>query len=204
MLPKKIVVFGASTVYGKVDPEGGGFASRFRRWHEHKHPSNLVYALGIPGDTLPSMLERFNAEVKFRRPDLILLSVGLNDIHREGARTASSATPLPRYGKAIEELLTSAKKLAPTFWIGQFPIDERRTAPLHGSSWFYLASDAEAYIKDGERICRNLSVPYLSVWDAWKTQNLETLLHTDGLHCNSHGHQKLFEMVRDFIVSSLG
>ena len=82
MLPHRIVAFGASSIHGVGDPEGGGFVGRLRAWHESQHEKNLVFNLGVPGDMTAGMLTRFIPEVKFRSPDLILFYFGLNDVRR--------------------------------------------------------------------------------------------------------------------------
>ena len=84
-IPKRIVAFGSSSVHGTGDSESGGFINRFRLWHESENPKNKVYNLGIWGETTDQLIARIVDEAVARRPHLILIYPGFNDIRREGS-----------------------------------------------------------------------------------------------------------------------
>ena len=87
--PLKVIALGDSLVYGFGDPVGGGWVERLRRyWMETD--DHILYNLGIRGDRVAQVSERleqefrYRGEIRNRVPDLILLSVGVNDTTRLG------------------------------------------------------------------------------------------------------------------------
>jgi lysophospholipase L1-like esterase len=200
MLPHRIIAFGSSSVYGRGDPVGGGFIGRLRAWHEPQDQKNLVYNLGVGGDTSEGMLQRFLSECAFRRPDLILLYPGLNDTRRTGSKIAENSVLIEKFRENIEKLIEYSLKLAPTIFISSFPPDESRTTPFQ-SNWCYLHSDAAEYSKACQEICNSRSVPYFPLFESW-SKGVDLLkISVDGLHAGPEGHQKLFEELRDFLIA---
>ncbi len=59
---------------------------------------------------------------------------------------------------------------------------------------YYATRRIEQYDDSIEQLCRKQEVLYVPLWDKIRTELL-----TDGLHPNSEGHRKIFEMVRDFL-----
>lgn len=200
MIPKRIVAIGASTVYGRVDPDGGGWVGRLRQWHEQQHPQNAVFNLGIGGDTTAGFLARMKTEVPIRKPDLILFSGGMNDAKRIGSRDAPVTTPLPQFEKNIREIIKTGRQLADLIVVSFGPKDEIRTTPVAGSENYYLKSDAEKYAQATKEICEAAKVPHIDIFNEWLEIDYMPLLADDGLHPNSLGHQKIFESVRDFLT----
>ena len=200
MIPEKIAVFGASSVYGRVDPEGGGWVGRLRKWHEGRKPKwNGVYNLGIPGNTTESMLKRIEVESTARKPDLIIFSLGINDSKRLGGRTAPLLISKEQYKNNILKLINIAKGIADVMVVGVYPIDDSKTTPVSWDDKFYLQRDAYEY----EGITRNVvssgKIPYLDVWSKWVGNDYKTFLYKDGLHPNSEGHQEIFLLVKGFL-----
>ncbi len=202
MIPARIIVFGSSTVYGRGDPERGGFVGRLRGWHEPKHSSNLVYNLGVPGDSVQGMLSRMEAEVSFRRPDLILLYPGLNDTRRTGSRGAPTAISGEQFHAQLSALLDKSKKLAPTLMISSFPVDETRTTPWQNSGRheiFYLAEDARLFTDIGRSLCEERKISYMPIFETWSKGTDCRALSIDGLHGSPEAHAKLFEELKIFL-----
>src|SRR3990167_1583544 len=112
MVPKRIVAIGASTVYGRVDVEGGGWVGRLRRWHEQQDAKNAVFNLGIGGDATAGFLARMKTEVPVRKPDLILFSGGMNDAKRVGSREAPVASHLPQFQQNIKDIIKTGRQIA--------------------------------------------------------------------------------------------
>lgn len=200
MIPQRIVVIGASTVYGRVDIEGGGWVGRLRRWHEQQDRKNAVFNLGIGGDTSEGFLRRLKVEVSPRRPDLILVSGGLNDIKRVSNKTAPVTIPLPQSQQNIREIIKEGRKLTEVIFISVHPIDESRTSPVSWENSHYLSVDVRQYSDATKEICETEKIPYIDIFNEWMKINYMPLLADDGLHPNSHGHQKIFEAVREFLI----
>lgn len=204
MFPRRIVAFGASSILGRRDPDGGGFAGRLRRWHEPAHPNNVVYNLGIAGETTDVLLERFVSEVPRRRPQLIVMHFGINDTRRAGGRENPPARSLSDYCTTLETLLTQARQFADAFVIGQFPIDENRTAPYSDGESYFLLEDASAYTIALRDLCHKLNIPFLDLFAEWTPERIVPMLDDDGLHCNAAGHQRIFHRLRDRLESMYG
>jgi len=99
-IPRKLVVLGASGVFGWGDAEQGGWCERLRRHWMATPWAPVVYNLGVRGDGLERLALRLPREVACRgelrrqQPQGILLAIGLNDSATSAARTdATSSTP---------------------------------------------------------------------------------------------------------------
>jgi lysophospholipase L1-like esterase len=204
MVPRRIVALGASTVYGRVDIEGGGWVGRLRRWHEQQHPRNAVFNLGIGGDTTAGFLARMKTEVPVRKPDLILVGGGLNDAKRIGGCEAKVTTPLTLFRNNVAALIDQARSIAEVIFVGITPFDETKTTPISWVDAYYLLVDAIDYAQATKEICEAEKVPYIDIFNEWLKTDYLPLLADDGLHPNSLGHQKIFESVRDFLIERYG
>ncbi len=182
--PKSIVVFGPSTVYGINDPEGG-FVARLRSFAELHNEKSIVYNLGISGQSSRDLKARFEIEVKVRKPDLIIIYPGLNDIVRRGL---SEPRLILRTETILnwQEILLSAKDICPTIFLLPLSFDQQRTTPFL-ANYYFLKSDAELHSQDLKSICEDLEIPYLQV--EFKDKAQEKYLSADGLHPNSKGHE---------------
>ena len=88
--PKQIIVIGDSGVYGWGDLEGGGWCERLRREWLRTEGAPIIYPLGIRGDGLEKVAKRCRSEwqcrgeLRRKSPDVLVISVGLNDTARIG------------------------------------------------------------------------------------------------------------------------
>ena len=81
----RIMVFGASTTYGKCDPDGG-WVGRLRKYIDQQAENidlNSVFNLGISGDTTEDVLKRLEFETKQRIKEgdelIFIFGIGAND-----------------------------------------------------------------------------------------------------------------------------
>ncbi|MEM9256731.1 MAG: GDSL-type esterase/lipase family protein [Pseudomonadota bacterium] len=204
MIPRRIVFAGSSSIHGRGDPEFGGFVHRFRLWHEARSPRHFVYGLGIFGESTASLMARIGAEARARRPHLIVLYPGFNDIRRDGGRDRPKASSLEAFAGAMTSLVTELTAIAPLMVMTGFPFDESRTCPFHGSESFYLSADAERYTQRLRSVCVQAQVPVLDYYSLWSSISLDGLLAEDGLHANPAGHRLLFEQLRDDMLDRYG
>ena len=202
MIPKRIVFAGSSSIHGRGDTAVGGFVHRFRLWHESCDPRHFVYELGIFGESTQSLISRVGSEAAVRRPHLIALYPGFNDIRRDGGVHSDNASSLNDFGAAMRSLISERDSTTPVLMMTGFPFDEARTTPYRGSDSFYLRKDAEAYTEVLRSVCEDCNVPILDYFSLWASRELGELLAEDGLHANPAGHQLLFEQLRDFIVDT--
>jgi lysophospholipase L1-like esterase len=201
--PLKIVALGDSLIYGFGDPDGGGWIERLRRsWLHPEGPGHALYNLGIRGDGVKQVSQRLEdeyrhrGELRNRVPDLIILSLGVNDSPRLARPDGRNFTDYQEFQVEIGNLLERAQRLCPVLFVGMVPVDEARM-PFLGC-FYYNHADQFRY-KEATRIaCQEHGVPYLDIFDRWLNRGeswWQARLSQDGLHPNVAGYESLLEDV---------
>ncbi len=201
--PLKIVALGDSLIYGFGDPEGGGWVERLRRaWMSPDSAGHVLYNLGVRGDRTSSVAQRLEVEFRHRGelrnrvPDLIILSVGVNDSARVGRLNGKNYTDFDRFEAEIAALLNLAQQLCPVMFVGMVPVDEAKMPFL--DCLHYNHADQYRY-KEATRIaCKERSIPYLDIFQTWMARGttwVNQRLSDDGLHPNTLGYQSLLKDV---------
>ncbi len=201
--PLKVVALGDSIIYGFGDTEGGGWVERLRRgWMSVDDPGHVVYNLGVRGDRVLQVAERLENEFKYRGeiknkvPDLIILSVGLNDSGRLGRLTGKNYTDFDVYKQQLDNLLTQAKSLCPVLFVGMTPVDEKKMPFL--DCLYYNHNDQYRYKEVAKTFCYRQNIPYLDIFELWIDRGegwWKPLLSNDGLHPNINGYKALYQDV---------
>lgn len=205
-----VIVFGASVTNGHWDPQGG-WAQRLRTYIDTKALSDPSYFsrfnnLGISGNLTKDIINRFEFETKQRvregHKPLFLISIGQNDSQQEN-NTNTSVTPINRYKKQLRELLILAKKYSTDIvFIGFVPVDEPRVDP---EPWnpkrSYTNKNTKQFEDAAKLVCQNENVHFIGLYDLFINADYTALLE-DGLHPNTEGHQKMFEIVKDYLVKN--
>lgn len=199
MIPRRIAIFGSSTIYGTADSVMGGFVNRLRLWHETNDHRNRVYNLGVWGEQTSALIERIAPEAKARRPHLILVYPGFNDCRRIDAPNGSIATPLDEFTGLMQNLLSVALSVAPTAVMTGYPFDESRTQPYRGTNVFYCMKDAKQYTERLVDLAVSLDVKVVNFFRAFEGVDMAPLLASDGLHGSSECHRRLFEVTKQFL-----
>jgi lysophospholipase L1-like esterase len=204
--PLKIVALGDSLVYGFGDPEGGGWVERLRRsWMSPDSAGHIVYNLGVRGDRTQQVAQRLEIEFRHRGelrnrvPDLIILSVGVNDSARLARPDGRNYTDFALFESEIASLLQQAQQLCPVLFVGMVPVDEAKMPFL--DCLYYNHADQYRY-KEATRIaCNKRRIPYLDIFERWMGRS-ETWrrkrLSKDGLHPNTQGYEDLLEDVMNW------
>jgi lysophospholipase L1-like esterase len=204
--PLKIVALGDSLVYGFGDPEGGGWVERLRRsWMSPDSAGHIVYNLGVRGDRTQQVAQRLEIEFRHRGelrnrvPDLIILSVGVNDSARLARTNGRNYTDFAVFESEIAFLLQQAQQLCPVLFVGMVPVDEAKMPFL--DCLYYNHADQYRY-KEATRIaCNKRRIPYLDIFERWMGRS-ETWrrkrLSKDGLHPNTQGYEALLEDVMNW------
>lgn len=200
MIPRRILCFGASTIYGSQDEELGGFVTRLRLWSESQHPRNRVYNLGIWGEQTNSLLARLPSEAQARRADLLIIYPGFNDSRRIGSREAENVVSLADFKSLMLELIDLAQAQAPTLMLTGYPFKESHTSPIEGTEAYYLFADAEEYSATLAEAARERGAGLIDFFSDLKNSDMSPLLSPDGLHGNAQCHQMMFERIRDYLV----
>lgn len=195
----RILVFGDSITYGKVDSEGG-WAARIRKYFDQQAAKNYsrdfpnVYNQGISGDTAEDILKRFDVETEARLEEesIFVLAVGTND--------ASIDNGTPRYTEEqfqsnFEEILGKMEKHSGKILVlGLLPVDENLTTPIPWRPQRHY-TNKQTVLFDGiiKEICQSRNLPHVPLFEAFKDK-LD--LFPDGLHPNDEGHRLIADLVR--------
>ncbi|PMB21545.1 GDSL-type esterase/lipase family protein [Fischerella thermalis] len=204
--PLKIVALGDSLVYGFGDPEGGGWVERLRRqWMSPDSAGHIIYNLGVRGDRVQQVAQRLEVEFRHRGelrnqvPDLIILSVGVNDSARLGRLNGRNYTDFAAFQLQINFLLEMAQQLCPVLFVGMTPVDESKMPFL--DCLYYNHTDQYRY-KEATRIaCLQRGIPYLDIFQKWMERGEQwwsKRLSLDGLHPNTSGYQALLADVTNW------
>lgn len=201
--PLRIIALGDSLVYGYGDPVGGGWVERLRRlWLSADGPGHVVYNLGVRGNAVAHVQERLErefrqrGELRNRYPDLIILSVGVNDSPRLGRKDGKLFTDLASFEKQIAQLLDRAKQLCAVLFVGMVPVDESKMPFL--DCLYYSRADQYLYKEATKIACETHQIPYLDVFELWQNRGedwIRSHISADGLHPNVEGYQALLQDV---------
>jgi lysophospholipase L1-like esterase len=199
--PLKLVVLGDSLVYGYGDHQGGGWVERLRRrWMLPNSPGHVLYNLGVRGDRVHQVAQRIEnefrdrGELRNRVPDLIILSVGVNDCARVQFPHGRNLTPMNEFQAVLENLLDQSQQLCPVLFVGMVPVDEAKM-PFQDCLYFSLA-DQFRYKEITKSACLDRNIPYLDLFETWMSRGeswRKSRLTADGLHPNVAGYQSLFQ-----------
>lgn len=197
----KLVAIGDSLIYGYGDPIGGGWVERLRRsWMQPESPGHALYNLGIRGDgvkQVSSRLEheyRFRGELRNRVPDLIILSVGVNDSAKLSRPDGRNFTDFEIFQSEMKNLLGRAERLCPVLFVGMVPVDESKMPFL--DCLYYSHAEQYRYKEATRAICHDLHIPYLDIFSLWMERGddwCKAQLSSDGLHPNVSGYQAILD-----------
>jgi len=200
--PLKIIAIGDSLVYGYGDMEGGGWVERLKRHWMYGEENHVLYNLGIRGDRTSQVKERLAQEFKYRGelrnryPDLIILSVGVNDSPRLGRSEGRNLTDYEQFCLDINSLLDQAQQLCPVIFVGMIPVNEEKMPFL--DCFYYNRRDQYHYKEATKKACQMLNIPYLDTFDLWVSRGenwLRSHLCEDGLHPNIQGYKSIYQEV---------
>lgn len=197
--PKKIVMVGDSLIYGYGDTEGGGWVERLRRqWMDPAQPGPIIYNLGVRGDGVQQVAVRLEREFKLRGelrrrvPDLLVLSVGLNDSARLGRPTGRLMTDEVTFTRELNGLLDQAQELCPTLFVGMVPVNE--AVMPYADILHFSHQDQAHYNQISRHACEMRQIPYFDLYQRWLSQGdawCNERLSSDGLHPNVLGYRTL-------------
>jgi len=206
----QILIFGDSITYGAWDKEGG-WVQRLRRFLDEKNLTSpdfyfVVYNLGISGNTSEDLLERFEFETKQRlkehKETIVAFAIGINDsqfVHSEG----DHRVPIEKFKSNLQKLIKLAQKFSlKIIFVGLTPVDEKRTTPIPwDSDKFYKNEYIEKYNQVIKKVCEENKIYFIEIFEKFKATGYQELLE-DGLHPNSKGHKRIFEIVKDFLIKN--
>ena len=197
----RILALGDSIVYGFGDPDGGGWVERLRRrWMSPGVANHALYNLGVRGDGVRQVARRLEdefrhrGELRNRVPDLIILSVGVNDSPRLGKPDGKNSMPFEAFQTEMADLLDRARRLCPVLFVGMIPVDESKMPFL--DCMYYNQADQSRYNEAIRSTCEARQIPHLNLLELWQSRGLawcNQQFTEDGLHPNVSGYQALLE-----------
>ncbi|MDJ0660277.1 MAG: GDSL-type esterase/lipase family protein [Crocosphaera sp.] len=196
----RIVALGDSLVYGYGDPVGGGWVERLRRQWMAQEKGHVLYNLGVRGDRTHQVAERLEGEYRYRGelrnrvPDVIMLSVGVNDSARLRRPNGRLFTEFETYQQEIENLLDKAQQLCPVYFVGMVPVDEEKMPFI--DCFYFNHFDQYRYKEVTKKACQSRNIPYLDIFDLWLGRGedyVKSRLIDDGLHPNVKGYESLYK-----------
>jgi lysophospholipase L1-like esterase len=199
-----ITTFGDSITFGSGDNINRGWCDRLKKYFESKGEHHYLYNLGISGDTSSDILERFDAEskarVKFKREqdrNIILFSIGTNDSKLKG-KEKTPKVEFDVFSKNIQTLINKAKTYTKEVaFIGLIPVDEKLA--MNYENTVLTNERISLYNNKIEEICKINDVPFFNIYPEFLKLSYEKLLF-DGLHPNSAGYEKMYELIKTFLI----
>lgn len=202
-----ILIFGDSIIYGAWDKEGG-WVERLKKFSHQKTLAEkrnnlLLYNLGVSGDTTEDLLERFKPETKRRldeeEENIIIFSIGVNDSQIN--KKNRLLVPPEKFKENIQKLINLSKEVAQKIiFVGFTPVDESKVDPM---PWKPTHSYKNECIKEYDNfvkeVCDKNKILFIEIFKEFMKENYKNLLE-DGVHPNTEGHQKIFEIVKDFLT----
>lgn len=195
----RILVFGDSIAYGKVDTEGG-WVARLRKYFDFQAAKHLdrdlpnVYNQGVSGDTAEDILKRLEAETAARVEEetIFVLAVGTNDsVVDNGQPRYSEQQFRDNYQSIISKMKAHSNKI---LLVGILPVNESQTTPI---PWrphrHYLNRQILLFDSIISDTAKNNNLPYVSLFELFKDK---LALFPDGLHPNNQGHQLICEQIQ--------
>jgi lysophospholipase L1-like esterase len=199
----QFLVFGDSIAYGAWD-ESGGWVQRLRTFIERKYPrEHVIYNMGISGDTSEFLLERLESETK-RRSDfgdsILIFSIGAND---SAIMVDKLWVDEKIFANNIKKIIEVSRKLSKsTFFVEAVPMDESKTHPVPWDKRVtYTNENIKKYNDILRSVCKQEGVNLIPLFDEFSKANYKKLL-ADGAHPNSEGHEKIFKIVRDYLIKN--
>ena len=179
----KICVFGASITWGAFDEEAGGWVERLKVHFFNTDQKARVYNCGVSGDRVEHVLKRFPVEASSRKPDKIIISVGVND----GKNVENpEGTPVAQFQDSYNKLLNKAEEFTKdVLVVGLTNLGRDKVAFGH------MNEEIRQHNELIKEICLARKTPFIDCFGILSAEDF----YADDLHPNAEGHKKIFEKV---------
>lgn len=177
-----ICIFGDSIVYAHTDPLRGGWPGWLKHALTEANDTSAVYALGIPGNTLRDVTNRFEVEAAARHPELVIIAVGTADSPND----LSDPTPLETFEAAFRALLGRVREVTPRILV-LTPPNINEEAETYG----FTNRTLKPYVDAIKSLAQAEELPCVDFFGSLSNEDFDR----DGLHPTASGHEKLFDGV---------
>ena len=198
---KLIGVIGDSISHGFFDNEDLGWVTRLSKLLIKNTNEEYVFNnMSQFGDNIADAYHRALYEVSSRHFDLLLISLGANDIRRRYNSNSeldfSSGARQMYWQKLLEFLQKTGAKILVTDLL---PVIETRYG--EDASLTRKNADVETYNRQIKKLCNENNIAFFERYDNWKTKDLASL-YQDALHPNSAGHQQIADEIFAFLAEN--
>lgn len=192
----RIVCLGDSITEQGGQP--GGYVNLLQRYLTALYPSQqiTVFNAGISGHKSTDMQARFQRDVLSKNPDLVTISVGVNDVwhgfyDNHPAGDGPRGVALPLYREKLLEMVDAAKAAkAKVALISPTLIYENLSGPENAKLDTYVA-EMRSIAKERGCLFVDLNSAFKDLVRAYQKRAGRTsnLLTTDGVHMNAAGNR---------------
>jgi lysophospholipase L1-like esterase len=199
---ERIVFLGDSITQAGVGPKG--YVTLVRKALDEKHGGLgvTVIGAGISGNKVPDLQKRLARDVLKRKPTLVVIYIGINDVWH-GLANPANGTPKDRFESGLEDVIGRIQAqgarvvLCTPSVIGEKP-DGSNTGDAR----------LDEYSQISRRVARKMKVPVCDLRKAFvdylkknnKAGKAREVLTTDGVHLNEAGNR----FVADQVLKELG
>ena len=187
-----IGIIGDSIAHGFYDEENLGWPARLGQMLLQKQPGAYIFNnMAQSGDNIADAANRAVHEVLSRHFDIIIVSLGINDIRRRKnsdlALDFSLGARLMYWQRLLDTLALTKAKIIITDLL---PVIENRYSAE--ATLVRYNQDVEEYNAMLQKLCSERGITFWSRYAEWKNRDLEKL-YADATHPNAAGQQLIAE-----------
>ncbi len=201
-----ILAFGDSITFGRGVVPSTGWANRLKEYFESKDFYNVLYNLGIPGDSSTDLLKRFEIEaesrIKYYFPDnkfVILIAIGTNDSRGLGSPDNIQINPKDYENNVCEMVDIAKNQTKEVILIGLPPVDES-LMPFENT--YFSNKTIEQFNDILQKIAEENSLLFCDIYSEFTKQENYPKLLVDGVHPNAEGYKIMYEIIKKFLIQN--
>ncbi len=201
-----ILAFGDSITFGRGVVPSTGWANRLKEYFESKDFYNVLYNLGIPGDSSTDLLKRFEIEaesrIKYYFPDnkfVILIAIGTNDSRGLGSPDNIQINPKDYENNVCEMVDIAKNQTKEVILIGLPPVDES-LMPFENT--YFSNKTIEQFNDILQKIAEENNLLFCDIYSEFTKQENYPKLLVDGVHPNAEGYKIMYEIIKKFLIQN--
>jgi len=194
--PKRVIFFGDSITEAGVHP--GGYISQIRDsvTQQGKAAEYDILGTGIGGNKIYDLYLRLESDVLDKKPDLVFVYVGVNDVWHK--KTYGTGTDAPKFRQFYEALIRKIQANGAKVVVCTPACIGEKTDYTNS-----LDGELNQYAQIIRDMAKQLNLPVCDLRKAFleynlvhNSQNLESgILTTDGVHLNEKGNQLVAKLM---------
>ena len=198
---KLIGIIGDSIAHGFFDDKDLGWVARLSKLLIQNTKEEFIFSnMSQFGDNIADAYHRALSEVSSREFNLLIVSIGANDIRRRYDSNLeldfSFGARQMYWQKLLDFLQKTGAKIVVTDLL---PVIETR----YGESATLTSknADIEEYNRQIKELCAEQNITFFFRYEEWKNRDLAAL-YQDALHPNSAGHQLIADEFFSFLTEN--